>query len=67
MADDEEYTGCISKEFSPEFYNVTLVKDGADALQKWSNESFDLIVMDIRMPGVDGMEVLKQIRMGWTL
>ncbi len=64
VADDEEYTRVYFKRIlSPEFYNVSLVKDGADALQKWSNESFDLIIMDIRMPGVDGMEVLKQIRM----
>jgi len=63
VADDEEYTRVYFKRIlSPEFFNVSLVKDGSEALQKWSNESFDLIIMDIRMPGVDGMEVLKQIR-----
>jgi len=64
VADDEEYTRVYFKRIlSPEFYNVSLVKDGSEALQKWSSESFDLIIMDIRMPGIDGMEVLKQIRM----
>jgi two-component system response regulator PilR (NtrC family)/two-component system response regulator AtoC len=64
VADDEEYTRVyFTRILSPEFYNVSLVKDGNEALQKWSSEAFDLIIMDIRMPGIDGMEVLKQIRM----
>ena len=63
VVDDEEYTRAYFKGIlSPEDYRVSFARDGAEALETWSNASFDLLIMDIRMPGVDGMEVLKRIR-----
>ncbi|MEN6447725.1 MAG: sigma-54 dependent transcriptional regulator [Syntrophaceae bacterium] len=63
VVDDEEYTRAYFKGIlSPEDYRVSFARDGTEALETWSNASFDLLIMDIRMPGVDGMEVLKRIR-----
>jgi PAS domain S-box-containing protein len=41
---------------------VTLVDDGAEALEALDRESFDLVLMDIQMPRLDGMETVKIMR-----
>ena len=43
-----------------EGYTVTEVANGADALDKIENETFDLMLLDIKMPGMDGVEVLRR-------
>ena len=40
--------------------------DGEAALERVSSEQFDLILMDIQLPGIDGYEVARQIRAGRT-
>ncbi len=43
-------------------YNVELAKDGEEALKKAEELTFDLIIADVRMPGIDGIETIKRIR-----
>jgi two-component system KDP operon response regulator KdpE len=43
-------------------YYVKLAEDGASALKMIESENPDLIVLDIKMPGIDGTEVIKRLR-----
>lgn len=45
-----------------EKYQITAVKNGKQVLDKLKNEDFDLILMDINMPEMDGIECTKAIR-----
>lgn len=43
-------------------YLVVTAKDGAEALERAEKEHFDLIVLDIALPRMDGMTVIKELR-----
>ena len=43
-------------------YDVVEAVDGADALQKLSGESVDMLVTDLNMPNVDGIDLIQQVR-----
>ena len=45
-----------------EKYNITEAVDGADAIAKVEKETFDAIIMDIKMPKIDGLEALERIQ-----
>ncbi|HEX8042396.1 response regulator [Candidatus Deferrimicrobium sp.] len=42
-------------------YDVTLASDGQEALSRFSLEKFDLLITDIRMPGLSGLELVRRI------
>jgi len=43
-------------------FNVTRFSNGEEALREFVDDAPDLIILDIWLPGIDGMEVLKQVR-----
>ncbi len=45
--------------------NAKVAEDGLKAIQVMEEQAFDVILLDIRMPNLDGMEVLKTIKQRW--
>src|SRR5437868_10141661 len=43
-------------------YQATLVENGRQALEKLQGESFDLVLLDVEMPEMDGYEVLEHLK-----
>ena len=63
IADDEDsLRWVLEKGFRGAGYQVTAVKDGTAALKEVEAAPFDLILLDVRMPGIDGLSLLKQVR-----
>jgi len=66
VVDDEDIvrTSC-SRTLSPEGYEIRLAKNGVEGLKMASEERFDLVLTDLKMPDMDGIEVLRIIKEKW--
>ncbi|MDI6789473.1 MAG: response regulator [Thermodesulfobacteriota bacterium] len=61
VIDDEESISLLLSELLEGKYEVARVSNGHEALKVMANKEFDLIISDIKMPGMDGMEFFKWI------
>ena len=60
VADDDEIArDVINSLLSNKGYTVFMAKDGLDAIRVMRREEIRLVITDLRMPGADGIEVLK--------
>ncbi len=63
IADDEQVQREMLEGFlSKQGYGVGTAADGRQALEKFKGGSFDLILTDYRMPGMDGIELLRELK-----
>jgi DNA-binding NtrC family response regulator len=63
VVDDEDALRTVlSSELESEGYIVATAGDGDDAISVLQGKSFDLVLLDIKMPRVDGFEVLRFIK-----
>ncbi len=66
VVDDEEGLRLLYKEeLEDEGYSVELAASGQEALDKIEKDSIDLVILDIKMPGMDGVEVLRKVKDRW--
>jgi CheY-like chemotaxis protein len=63
LVDDEEHIRLLFKEeLEEEGYSVGLASNGFEALEILKTRQFDLVVLDIKMPGMDGIQTLNEIK-----
>lgn len=62
VEDEEDIREVVSQYLRVEGYEVTEAENGLKALSYFNKQDFDLIISDVMMPGIDGFEMLKTIR-----
>ncbi len=60
--DEEEVRDLLAKVLERNGYQVTVMSNGGSALAFLEDEPVDLVLTDVRMPGIDGMEALRSIK-----
>ena len=62
IEDETLITKSLQRLLTKEGYDVSVANSGAEALERIKEKDYDLIVSDIRMPLMDGIEVIREIR-----
>lgn len=62
MEDELSMADGLKMVLQEEGYDVDVAMTGESALDKFNHKSFDLLLADLRLPDIDGMEVIKQVK-----
>jgi two-component system OmpR family response regulator len=60
--DEEDFVVTLEKRLRKRNLEVGTALDGAQALKLIKEKDFDVVVLDVKMPGMDGLEILGQIK-----
>ncbi len=60
--DEEEFVETLSERLTIREYDVTTSLSGEDAIEKLKHYNFDVVILDVAMPGMDGIETLRKIK-----
>lgn len=61
VEDDRRYASRMAKNLQLEGYDVLTVGSGEEALERFRDESVDLVLSDIKMPGISGIDLLERL------
>ena len=67
IVDDKEHMRELLRDILTPQHGVVLAGDGAAARAQLDAEEFDLVLTDVRMPELDGLELLKLVKQRWPL
>jgi DNA-binding response OmpR family regulator len=62
VEDDEHLAEGLAFNLRNHGYDVEIVATGEDALQTMERHAFDLVLLDLMLPGIDGLEVVRRLR-----
>lgn len=62
VEDQPEISSIVIRYLQSENYLTDVAQDGFDALKRFSQQTFHLVILDVMMPGINGFEVLRDIR-----
>ncbi|HKK63646.1 MAG TPA: response regulator, partial [Bacteroidales bacterium] len=63
LAEDDENLGMLLREYlTAKNYETTLFKDGEEALEGFHKDNYDMCILDVMMPKMDGFTLAKNIR-----
>lgn len=62
IEDENKVAEALKRGLEAEFYEVTLAHSGEEGFFQLSSETFDLVILDLMLPGRDGIEVLTTLR-----
>ena len=65
--DNPENRDMLSRRLARRGYTVAVAEDGHQALKMTEAQHFDLVLLDIMMPGISGLEVLKILRQHYSV
>jgi len=60
--DEQEFTGALAERLELRGHAVQTVDNGEDGIQAVDNDPPQVVVLDLKMPGLNGIEVLKRIK-----
>jgi two-component system NtrC family response regulator len=67
VEDDKSLRELLQMELSRSGYKVTATASGEEGLTAYREEIFNVVLLDVRMPGMDGIEALKLMRAESTI
>jgi DNA-binding NtrC family response regulator len=60
--DEQDFRDIIVKKLEKRDLNCDSAPDGLTALEKIKSKNFDVVLLDVKMPGMDGIETLREIK-----
>ena len=63
--DEQDFVETLVKRMERRGFKVAGVGSGQEALLLLGKEHFDVVILDVMMPGIDGIETLREIKLAW--
>ena len=63
--DEQDFVETMVKRMERRGFKVAGVGSGQEALLLLGKEHFDVVILDVMMPGIDGIETLREIKLAW--